>query len=378
MLAIGLVWLRRHIDLNRARTQKILSEEDASCAPATWPRLTVLVAAKDEEHNIARCVESLLAQDYPDLQVVAINDRSSDRTGEILDALAARDARLTALHVDHLPEDWFGKTNAMRVGVERAGGELLCFTDADCTFDSPRLLRAAVAHAQREGLQFLSVLPRLETHGLLEKIVQPVAGALMVFWFPPAKVNDPAKPHAYANGAFMLMSRASYDEIGGHAAVRRTLNEDMHMARAAKRAGIRLQVVPGGDLYRVRMYSGFRQIWRGWTRIFYGCFGTLPRLIATVLVLSIFSLSPYLTLLVSPLVPAGGGWLALAAGFAIVVQQTVLMRFYRVSGARAAWAPSYVLGAVMCLAMMLNAMTRVGGRTVRWRGTSYRGGAKAD
>jgi chlorobactene glucosyltransferase len=337
----------------------------------------VLVAAKDEQENIGRCVEGLLAQDYPRLQVIVTNDRSSDRTGEIIDSHAARDQRLTAVHVEELRDGWFGKNNAMRAGMERATGDWLCFSDADCAYDSPRLLTAAVRFALREQVDFLSVLPRLEVGTFWERVVQPVAGAIMVFWFPPQKVNSPQSKRAYANGAFMLMPRRTYDAIGGHEPVKATLNEDMHMARRVKAAGLRLQVIRGGALYHVRMYTGIKQIWRGWSRIFYGCFGTFPRLLVSVLMLSVFSLSPYVTLLASPLVGTGWSWLTAAAGFAVVAQQSILWRFYHVTGNPRWWALSYPLGAALCLGMTLNAMRRLGGQTTTtWRGTTYRGGAR--
>jgi hypothetical protein len=214
---------------------------------------------------------------------------------------------------------------------------LLCFSDADCAYDSPLLLRAAVSFARREGIEFLSVLPRLEANSLWEKVIQPVAGAIMVFWFPPQKVNDPRCREAYANGAFMLMTRRAYEAIGGHEYAKATLNEDMHMARQAKRVGVRLQVLQSAGLYRVRMYTGLKQIWRGWTRIFYGCFGTLPRLVS---------------------------------------QQSILMRFYALTGNAPGWALTYPVGATVCLGMTLNAMTRLTGKTTNWRGTAYAGGAQ--
>lgn len=374
---IGLVWLKRHIDLNRGRDEPVLQPDEPGVDQAALPSLSVLVAAKDEEENIGRCVEGLLAQDYPRLQIVVINDRSDDRTGEIIDELADDDSRVSAVHVKELRAGWFGKNNAMREGVERATGDWLCFSDADCAYDSPRLLTAAVRFALREQVDFLSVLPRLEAGTFWERVVQPVAGAIMVFWFPPQKVNSPNSSRAYANGAFMLMPRKTYQAIGGHEPVKATLNEDMHMARLVKAAGLRLQVIRGGDLYRVRMYTGIKHIWRGWSRIFYGCFGTFPRLLTSVLMLSVFSLSPYVTLLASLLAGSGWPWLPAAAGFAIVAQQSVLGRFYQVTGSRPHWALSYPLGAALCLGMTLNAMRRLGGVTsTTWRGTTYRGGAR--
>jgi cellulose synthase/poly-beta-1,6-N-acetylglucosamine synthase-like glycosyltransferase len=374
---IGLVWLKRHIDLNRGRNEPVLRPDEPGVDEAALPPLSMLVAAKDEEDNIGRCVEGLLAQDYPKLQIIVVNDRSDDRTGQIIDEFAARDRRVTAVHVTDLPTGWFGKNNAMRAGVEQATGDWLCFSDADCAYDSQRLLTAALRFALRENVNFLSVLPRLEAGTFWERVVQPVAGAIMVFWFPPQKVNSTKSGRAYANGAFMLMPRRTYDAIGGHEPVKATLNEDMHMARMVKAAGLRLQVIRGGDLYRVRMYTGIKAIWRGWSRIFYGCFGTFPRLLVSFLMLSVFSLSPYVTLLASPLAGAGWDWFAAAGGFAIVAQQTILWRFYAVTGNRSHWALSYALGAAMCLGMTLNAMRRLGGgTTTTWRGTTYRGGAQ--
>lgn len=376
LLLIALVWLRRHGQLNRAHLEPILTADQADDGGAEMPTLSVLVAAKDEEANIGRCVESLLAQDYPGLQVVAANDRSQDRTGAILDELAARDPRLKVVHIRELPAGWAGKNHAMHQAVQHAAGQVLVFTDADCQFHEPRMLRAAVRFAQREKVDLLSVLPQLEAGTFWERVVQPPAGAIMVYWFPPQRVNDPASRVAYANGAFMLMSRESYERLGGHEGARGALNEDMHFAATAKRRGLRLRVIRGDGLYTVRMYVGMRQIWNGWTRIFYCCFGTLGRLMASVLFLSIFSLAPTVSLLLSPLAGAAGPAIALAAAVAVVAQQTVLWRFYALGGTPPAWALTYPLGAAVCLGITLNAMRRHGGATTKWRGTVYSGGGR--
>lgn len=374
LLLIGLIWARRHAQINRADHEPILTASEAP-AKDDLPRLTVLVAAKDEEANIERCLSGLLAQDYPNLEIVVANDRSADRTGQIIDALAARDPRLKAVHVTHLPDGWAGKNHAMHLGYQHATGEILCFTDADCRFHDPKLLAAALGFAHRENVDFLSVLPELEAHTFWERVVQPPAGAILVFWFPPEKVNNPESSRAYANGAFMLMSREVYDRVGGHAAVKTALNEDMHFARRAKQAGLSLRVIRGGGMYSVRMYVGLRQIWSGWSRIFYCCFGTLPRLLVSVLFLSVFSLLPTLSLLASPVLGSYGPGIAVAAGITCLVQQTVLWRFYALSRTPPAWALSWVLGAGLCLAITVNAMTRHLGARTRWRGTAYRGGA---
>ncbi|MFN0134645.1 MAG: glycosyltransferase [Phycisphaerae bacterium] len=375
MAVIGLIWLRRHFDLNKGGREPILQENEPGTPFEQLPKLSMLVAGKDEAANIGRCIEGLLRQQYPNLQVIIINDRSTDRTGPIIDECAAKDPRLAAVHIKDLPAGWFGKNNAMAHGVKQATGEWLCFSDADCAYDSPHLLAAAVRLAQREKLGFLSVLPKLEAGTVWERIVQPVAGAIMVFWYPPQKVNSDRYPHAYANGAFMLLSREAYDKLGGHEPVKATLNEDMHLARRAKQVGVRLRVIRGDTLYRVRMYVGLGQIWRGWSRIFYGCLGTFPRLLGSVAMLTFFSVGPWATLLASPIAGPHAPWIAAAGAWAVLGQQSVMWRFYSLTRNGAAWAVTYPIGAALCVAMTINAMNRLRGATTTWRGTAYKGGA---
>lgn len=372
---VGIAWLKRHIDLNRGRREPVLrADEPGPAGESALPPLSVLVAAKDEEPNIERCGRGLLAQRYPSLQVILIDDRSGDRTPAIIDSLAAADRRMLAVHVRTLPAGWFGKNHAMHLGAAQATGDWLCFSDADCTYDSRDLLAAAMRFALREQVEFLSVLPLLEAGTFWERVVQPVAGAIMVFWFPPQKVNNPRSSRAYANGAFMLLSRAAYERLGGHEPVKATLNEDMHLARRAKQLGVSLRVIRCDGLYRVRMYTGFRQIWRGWSRIFYGCFGTFPRLLVSLLMLSIFSVGPYVTLAAA--LGTGAHWFSIAALFAVLSQLSLMRRFYALTGNGAGWSVSYPLGALVCLGMTLSAMSRLFGGKTTWRGTNYSGGAQ--
>jgi cellulose synthase/poly-beta-1,6-N-acetylglucosamine synthase-like glycosyltransferase len=190
-------------------------------------------------------------------------------------------------------------------------------------------------------------------------------------------VNSPDPNYAYANGAFMLMPRATYDAIGRHEVVRATLNEDMHMARLAKRAGLKLRVIRNEGLYRVRMYTGFKQIWRGWSRIFYGCFGTLVKLVRSLLLLSVMSILPWVILIAALATGYGGAPLLVAALAAVAAQQSVLWRFYHVSGIARPWALTYPLGAAVCLGMIVSALGKLrGSGTTNWRGTTYRGGAQ--
>ncbi len=380
---VALVWATRHIAISRANRllPPLHSGLYDGANGAALPRITVLVAAKDEEANIEACLQSWLAQDYADFEVICIDDRSTDRTPVIIDAVAAANPRVRALHVTELLPGWFGKNNAMRVGVENATGAWFCFSDADCVQTSPRSLTVAMRHALETKTEFLSLLPLLEMHGLWEQIIQPACGGIMMLWFNPLKVNDPRRSNAYANGAFMLMSRSAYDAIGGHEPVKTEVNEDMHMARIAKQAGLRLRVVSNSDLYRVRMYNSLAQAWRGWSRIFYGCFGSLRRLIVSLVFVLVLSLLPWLLLIggliakaTSATMSSSANALLIAAGAACALQMTVLFRFYRISRVNPLLAPTYPIGAFLAAGMLISAIRRLGGRsTTTWRGTTYRG-----
>ena len=381
---VSCVWALRHREVSRFQTQEQpLSPTSFDKPPADAPRISVVIAAKDEEANIDVCVRTLLDQDYPDFELIIVNDRSEDRTAEILAAIEDPTGRLKVLHVTELRDGWYGKTNAMRVGVEAATGEWLCFSDADCRQVSNRTLSVSMCLALEKSIDFLSVLPVLETGTFAERVIQPAASGLMVFWFNPRKVNNPATRTAYANGAFMLMTRKAYETIGGHERVRTELNEDMHMARFAKESGLRLRVVQNRDLYLTRMYTNFRDTWRGWCRIFYGCFGTFPRLLLSFMVLLVFSVSPWISAAAGWTgVGLGGwdqsakwGWIAVAATIALGIQQSLLIRYYRVSQARWWYAPTYGIGSLLVLGMLGHAMIKLVSRgTTTWRGTIYRGG----
>jgi chlorobactene glucosyltransferase len=388
LLLVAGVWALRHLDVSRARRdQRPLDEHSYDGPPDPSPLVSVLIAAKDEEANIETAVRTMMRQDYPRYELIVINDRSTDRTRGILDRLEAEYAvggngRLRVLHVEQLRAGWFGKNNAMREGVELAKGPWLCFSDADCTQTSPRTLSLAMRHAEENGIDFLSVLPVLEMRSFWERIIQPVCGAIMVFWFHPKRVNNPTHAAAYANGAFMLMNRETYDTIGGHEAVKTEVNEDMQMARRTKQCGRRLTVVQNDRLYSVRMYVGFNQIWRGWSRIFYGCFGTFPRLLVSMLFLVASNIFPYTSAVVAWLVTASRGWpdagpgraVVVAASIAVAMQLTVIARFYKLSRVNPWWAPTFIIGAVLCIGILFNSMLKLGGRTTTtWRGTTYRG-----
>lgn len=381
---IGLVWLVRLLSLVPVlRRRCVLKPRAYHGPPQNAPRVSILVAARDEEDNIEGCITTLLGQDYPNLQLIVVDDRSRDGTPAILSRLQCQgEGRLRVVTVRKLADGWFGKSHAMRAGLSLTDGDWLLFTDADCRQISRHTLSIAVQEADRHGTDFLSIIPMLETRTAWERIIQPVCSLVMAFWFMPDRVNNPDKPTAYANGAFMLMSRRCYDAIGGHESVRNKLNEDIELARLAKAAGMRLRVVENDGLYQTRMYPTLRAGWRGWSRIFAGALDSPIRVATAGTLIVLLGLVPWVSLVAAMmgLVESGTSsvapWSTAVAAWAgvIVLEQYVLARFYSIVGIARKWSITYVLGACVVLVMLVNALFKVlGATTTTWRSTTYRG-----
>jgi chlorobactene glucosyltransferase len=266
-------------------------------APPGAPPASVLVAARNEEANIAACLEELLAQDYPSFEVLAIDDGSSDRTGALIEEARRRDGRLRALRASPTPEGWTGKNWALHLAAQEARGEWLLFTDAD-TRHGPQALSSAVARARERGLHLLTLVPRALHGSLWERALQPAAMACLGRWFPLERVNDPSDPLAFANGQFLLLSREAYRALGGHQAVRGEFLEDVALARAAKASGLRLEWALGKRLMGVRMYDTLPRALRGWRRIFLHAFERRRGVLALkALDLALSSVLPFALLL---------------------------------------------------------------------------------
>jgi chlorobactene glucosyltransferase len=398
---IGLVWLIRCVSVGQVlRKRSVLTSRSYPGPPpdAGDParHASVIVAAKDEEDNIETCIRGLLDQDYPNFEVIAVDDRSRDRTPQILQRLledsSAGRVPFRVITVKTLSDGWFGKNNAMREGVAVATGPWLLFTDADCRQTSRKTISMAMREAVATEADFLSITPVLEARALWERIVQPVCSMALMIWFLPHRVNKPERKTAYANGAFMLMHRDCYDTIGGHERVRTQVNEDIHMARFAKQAGLRLRVVENDDLYRTRMYDTPRQAWRGWSRIFYGCLETLPRLMAAAALIVVVGIIPWASLIVALLglvyatsshagTDVVAPWMTAAVAWFVVValMQFVTWRAYAIMRAGPLWSLYYLLGAFVTVSMLINAMFKVTGASrTTWRGTTYQGDRLVD
>ncbi len=197
--------------------------------------ISVIVPARNEARNIRRCVLAMLAQTYPNYEIIVVDDRSSDETPAILAALQQEyPGRLRVVSGGDLPTGWAGKPHALYLGVQPAGGDWLCFVDAD-TFAAPELLAAALSTAQAQKADLFTLLTDQELGSFWEKVILPLVFTALSFGFPAEQVNDPNRPEAIANGQFILIRRPVYSAVGGHAAIRDRIAEDKALAEQVKR-----------------------------------------------------------------------------------------------------------------------------------------------
>ena len=230
------------------------------------PNVSVILPARNEEKYIARCLDTLLAQQYPDFEVIAINDCSTDRTGEIMMEYAAKDGRV--IYVDNLPkpEGWAGKNWACHQGYQRATGEYLFFTDAD-TAHSPDALPLAVGHMLAEGLDALTAVPKLICNDFWTRITLPGLSTFLHTRFSPLRVNDPKQKTGYFFGAFFVITRRTYEAVGTHEGVKQELVEDGALGAKVKDGGHRMKMVRGEEHIDAVWARDLDTLWHGLRRL---------------------------------------------------------------------------------------------------------------
>lgn len=262
--------------------------------PASVPWVSVLVPVKNEEANVAACLEGFLKQGYPSLEIIVMNDHSIDRTGDILAEFARLyPDKIRTLSAPAAPPGWTGKNWALAEGAPLAQGEWLLFTDAD-TRHQPWSVASSVSHAEAKDLDLLTLSPRCLAESFWERALVPAAMAFLGLWFPLARANDPSSSSIFGNGQFLMIRKKTYRALGGHAQVKGAYLEDFALVREAKLAGFRVECAIGTQIYGTRMYRSFSGIWLGWRRIFFHAFEKNPlRLLAKAFSLLLFSFFPF-------------------------------------------------------------------------------------
>lgn len=236
--------------------------------------ISAIIPARNEEASIARAVESVAAQ-LEVGEVIVVNDQSTDRTGAILAELAPRIPKLKVLDAHELPSGWTGKNYAVSLGAAAATGDWLLFTDAD-TYHLPGAARRALADASEHDAALVSYSPEQEMESFGERALIPFVFCRLSALYSFARVNDPARPDAAANGQFLMLRRDAYDAIGGHASVAGQILEDVALARRVKQAGYTIYFTAPVGVVRTRMYRSFGAMWQGWTKNLYPLVGGKP------------------------------------------------------------------------------------------------------
>lgn len=233
-----------------------------SPAPATWPRVSVIIAARDEAAGVQAAMATRFADDYPDLEIVFVDDRSTDTTGELAAAAAAGDPRFHLVCVDELPDGWLGKVHAMQRGVDAATGEWLLFSDADVHM-YPGAIRKAIAYALAEKTDMIALVPEFRSPSIMVDAPWALFARSLCLMIDPVAVRDPRKKTAIGSGSFNLVSREAFDRTAGFEHLRLETGDDVALAAMVKQAGGRLEMVGGRECARVAIYRTVAEFLRG-------------------------------------------------------------------------------------------------------------------
>lgn len=342
----------------------------------TGPLVSVIIPARNEAPNIEPCVRSILAARYEPLEVIVVDDRSTDGTGDIVERLArsaeAR-GRLRLVRGPELPPGWFGKQWAMVQGYRASEGALLLFADAD-THHEPDLIGRAVAALFTEGADLLSVVPRQEMGSFWERLIQP-----QVFLALQARVGNLRRVNrtrvvwdAIANGQFILVTRTAYEAVGTHEAVKDTVADDVALAQACVRHERDIFLAHAPEFMSTRMYRSLHDIIGGWSKnLALGAPMMTPPIPVVRRAVPYLIWLPSLFWVLPPVV-----WAVLgvdAAMIATLVSLVTWIEVYRQERAPIGYALLYPMGAVLVAYIMIRSAWR-GARKVEWRGRLYRGG----
>lgn len=367
---LALAWVASTVAAARGlrRVAELTRPEHAVPPGTALPRVSIVVPARNEAAGIEAAVRSLMALDYPAYEVVAVDDRSEDATGAILDRLEQEFAgRLRVVHVHALPAGWLGKTNAMHAAASQCRGEWLLFTDADVVH-APDALRRAVHYAECEQADHFVLLPTIVMQTWGEHMMIALFQALFIFQgHRPWMVADAKAKDHLGVGAFNLIRHSAYEAIGGHQALRLSVVDDMKLAERVKQHGLCAQLAFGENLVRVRWAVGARGVVRNLTKNFFAELRySLGYALTAALGLLWLQLGPWLGALFAP------GWAR--AGYLVALACLALI--YVAMGRRTHIPLGYLLlhpvaTLVMVFTMLRSTVLTLARGGVEWRGTFY-------
>jgi len=335
--------------------------------PPAPVRVSIVVAARDEAHTIEAGLASLLAQDHPDFEVIVVDDRSTDGTGEVVHRLALSDPRVRCVRVDVLPPGWLGKNHALARGAELASGRYLLFTDADVVFE-PSAVQRAVAYAVTKHLEHLTASPGIEARSWPLAMLVGTFTVLLGRFTKPWRASDPLSPAYIGIGALNLVRRDSYLAAGGHEAIRLRVDDDLRLGERQKRRGSKQEFVFGRGALTVEWYPSLGAMVRGLEKnAFAGLDFRLSLVVLATVALLVLFVAPFALVWCTdqPIARA----LFAASIVTVVLGQARASRDAGVAVWTALLAPLGVLVFLFTLWRSTLITLRQGG--VRWRGTLY-------
>lgn len=367
---LGLAWLSRIIDAARGMpTVADISLAGWDLRPSVPPRVSIIVPARNEEETIAQVLRQLLALDYENYEVIAVDDRSTDRTGEAMDrvvALAESRGRLKIIHVEQLPARWMGKAHAMWSAANHATGDWLLFTDADVFF-KPDVLRRAIAYAEDESADHVVLFPRMIMKSVGERMMISFFQTMFVFGHRPWKVADPKTKDHMGVGAFNLIRRSTYEAVGTYEALRFEVLDDMKLGKVVKTAGFAQRNVFGHDLIALRWGHGAMGIVNNVTKNFFAVMSFQSwRMLASTFAVAFLNLMPFVGIL------AAHGWARLPFAIALLCMFAIYVGMSGLSEVRPYYFLLHPVSSVLFVYAMLRSMfLTLGQGGVVWRGTKY-------
>ncbi len=257
--------LRLNIILFKTLKMEQVLSPATDCGKQVCPLVSVLIPARDEEANIQGSAKSILDSDYENLELILVDDRSSDDTLRLMEQIAENDRRVKVISIRNLPEGWTGKTHALHKGVQSASGEIFLFVDAD-SVTARNLVSRSVNHLLTHDLDMLSLAPGFVRRGFLENAVHPHLALGLSSFYPMLDVNDVSKSAGLASGCFLMMTKKAYEKAGTWKAFRTEITEDIALSKALKRKGMRLNFLRGGQLVQTKPFGSFAELAAFWKR----------------------------------------------------------------------------------------------------------------
>jgi cellulose synthase/poly-beta-1,6-N-acetylglucosamine synthase-like glycosyltransferase len=263
----------------------------------SWPLVSVIIPARNEADTIETALQKRCESEYPNLELIVINDRSIDETGAIAERIAKEDSRMRVIHIESLPEAWIGKLYAMHVGAQQARGEWLLFSDADVHVRAGTLDRV-IAECEDKHIDHMAILPQLYPTTFFVDVTLAVFMRQICVMGQPWKARDPKSKAAVGSGGFNLVRRTAFDAINGFETMRGTVTDDIALGRVLKHSGARADALNGRDYVRVTFYRTVRDIAVGSERALFAMFGNFSamKLIVTAVLMFALELAPFAAL----------------------------------------------------------------------------------